>query len=79
MAMTGVVGGCGAAAAGLEGYRRATRRMDVAAEAIASGRAGLGDPQPLVDVKTAEHQARASLAVVAAAHRMQDSLLDILA
>jgi hypothetical protein len=65
--------------AGLDGYRRATRRMDTAAAQIASPHGDAMDPAPMVELRTAEHQARASLAVIRSAHRMQESMLDILA
>ena len=69
----------GAMQIGLEGYRRATRRMDASAAQIASPSRDLMDPGPMVEMKMAETQGKASLAVVRTAQRMQDSLLDILA
>ncbi|MFP4354217.1 MAG: hypothetical protein ACLFUJ_03755 [Phycisphaerae bacterium] len=64
---------------GLEGYRRATRRMDASAARIASPSRDLMDPAAMVEMKMAETQGKASLAVVRTAGRMQDCLLDILA
>lgn len=73
------VGPGGAMGIAVEGYRKAQRRMNAAAEKIASGRADALDPEPMVDLKLAENLGRANLSVIRTADRMQKSLLDILA
>jgi hypothetical protein len=73
------VGAGGAFDIAVQGYRKATRRMDAAAAKIASGKPDALDPEPMIDLKLAEHQGRANLSVIRVADRMQQSVLDILA
>jgi len=73
------VGPGGAMGLAVEGYRNTQRRMNAAAEKIASGSVDAMDPEPLVDLKLAEHLGQANVSVIRTADRMQESLLDILA